>query len=560
LPGKLRRAGENNVVLERTRDTSAARGARTADVLRRPAILIASGAVAVVIALLSTLYSAWPGSAAGLPRSVLVALGIEALGLLALGVALARIYPDMTPRERNAIWLALPCLVGFVITILSAYPGHSNFDEVYSLSEYWSGVASDLHPPLQAVVWAGLMNAGLAFGLSATAQASLILFAQAALFWLAAGLLAALIQTKWLARAFLLVLALSPSSLAFVGFTSKDGQFAVAMLLAVALLAFAVRRRSHLLLALTVVPLFYGFAVRSNGPTAVLPLCFFWAVAAYDLLRVDRVALRKALAVMAISVALFAGLFGATRGLSRLVTQVNCCLGEQAFMPLVYDLMGVSVRLNENIVPPIFYLDPNYDLDIIKKRFDPFSLNFDGLKRVTPDLYGQAVRAWLQTLRDHPRELILHRLELIANCLGLHRGPTEATLFLRFFDRMTAIPMPERVNDVVQTYLRIDRPFLQIRTSFERYFRESLNWPLYRPWVYIAALTVAFAIPGGRVAHPAATWLTASVVCYLLPYVLLANSPHFRYFWWAALAMFVAFILRVDAIIQRWRPAREAVA
>jgi hypothetical protein len=42
--------------------------------------------------------------------------------------------------------------------------------------------------------------------------------------------------------------------------------------------------------------------------------------------------------------------------------------------------------------------------------------------------------------------------------------------------------------------------------------------------------------------------------------VLLANSPHFRYFWWAALAMFVAFILRVDAIIQRWRPAREAVA
>ena len=120
--------------------------------------------------------------------------------------------------------------------------------------------------------------------------------------------------------------------------------------------------------------------------------------------------------------------------------------------------------------------------------------------------------------------------------------------------------MPERVNDVVQTYLRIDRPFLQIRTFFERYFRESLNWPLYRPWVYIAALTVAFAIPGSRVTHPAATWLTASVVCYLLPYVLLANSPHFRYFWWAALAMFVAFILRVDAIIQRWRPVREAVA
>src|SRR5262249_29210803 len=147
-------------------------------------------------------------------------------------------------------------------------PGHTNFDEFYSLTELWSGKISDLHPPLQVEVWGALMDIGRTFGLGPVGQASVLLIVQAAVFWASAAIIASWLTSKWLARILLLVIAVSPVSLVYLGHLGKDSQLAIALLAAVTCMALAVKRRSVAMLALSLPLLFYGFTVRSNGPTA----------------------------------------------------------------------------------------------------------------------------------------------------------------------------------------------------------------------------------------------------------------------------------------------------
>ena len=88
----------------------------------------------------------------------------------------------------------------------------------------------------------------------------------------------------------------------------------------------------------------------------------------------------------------------------------------------------------------------------------------------------------------------------------------------------------------------------------------SRSWPVYRLWVYIVVLAAALLIPAHRSSAIRAPviWLTASAICYLLPYIIFANSAHFRYVWWPALAIFTASILRIDAILRLRTEARNA--
>lgn len=494
-------------------------------------------------------------------KSLLAMLALELVAAILLGLIVWKAYRRAASREQNNAWIIVLCFFGFLLTVISAYPGHTTYDETYSLTEHWTGKLSDLHPPLHTIVWSALMDVGRLLGLDPLQQAALLLVVQSALFWSAAGMLAAgFFQSKWLARGFLFVLAFSPVSLVYLGSIAKDNQLAVSLFVAVVWIALAVRRRSLALLMLATLPLFYAVAIRSNGPAAVLPLCFFWVAAVYQIRGISLNSTRKNLLVVGLSVVFFVTLLGANRGLTRLVVKNPCCYGQQAFMTLIYDLMGVSVRVDRNLVPRVFHQDPAYNLETIKQRFDQYTLNFDGINHITPDLFMPSITAWLQALQDHPNEVVRHRLMVLGNFFGMYTGRAPAPYMNRFYVGARTIQLPDRARAIMTTYENMGRPFLDVRNFFEAYAGLSRGWPAYRLWIYIVVVAALFAVPAPRppaIADPA-VWLTVSAVCYLLPYLVLANSAHFRYVWWSAFAMFTASVLRIDAILQYLRTKRMA--
>lgn len=494
-----------------------------------------------------------------LPRSLLAMLSAELVLATVLILIVWKTARGASPVERNNAWIAALCVTGFIATVVSAFPGHTNYDELFSLAEYWGSGLTDTHPPLHTIVWSGLMDIGRAVGLDPLQQAALVLVMQAALFWSAAGVLASWLRSKWLARGFLLVFAFSPVTLVYLGGISKDSQLAIALFVAAVWLALAVKRRSVTILILTAMPLFYAFAIRSNGPVAVLPLCFFWVTAAYKIHGINLDSTRRRLVAISLSAAFFVSLLGATQGLSRLVIQNPCCYGEQVFMTFIYDLMGVSVRVGENLVPRQFHQDSTYDLEIIKQRFSQYTLNFDGITRIKPPLFLPLVKVWFHTLWTHPKEFARHRLMVLGNFFGFYSGPAPAPYMTRFLVGAGSIQLPDRASAIMATYENMGPPFLDVRNFFEAYFGLSRNWPVYRIWVYMVVLAAVFAIPTPRsptIENPA-VWLTASSIFYLLPYLLLANSALFRYLWWPALAMFTASILRIDTVLSCLRPKQR---
>lgn len=490
-----------------------------------------------------------------MPPLLLAGMLAGVAALLVMVILFVRQFRSASSFARHHAILAAIGSVGFVMTVVTAFPGHTNFDDLYNLSEYWRGGFSDLHPALSTVVWVALIDIGKALGLSPVWQASLKLIVQSLFFWTSIVIILSWISHRWLAYLALLILALCPASIVHLGHISIDTELAIALIVAIAWMGAAAQRKSKLLLALALLPLFYGVAIRSNGAAAALPLCFFWVAIAFDILGIDlQTRRRKAIAVVS-SVVIFAGLAAATAMMSRAVVVIRCCTGQQAFLTPAHDLLGVSLRVNKNLVPPELYQQPDYDLAAIKKFFDPRALNMDGLKMILPEHYGIIMRAWFQAMRDYPRAFIAHRMEVLSYFFGVHYGPAPAPYMNRFFVGSRSIGLPERARDIVSSYENQSPQFFRIRSWSEWYFGLSRDWPVYKIWIYFVAMGALIPLPIAkrRALFDPVIWLSTSALLYTLPYLLLANTAQFRYVYWTALALFCAFVLRLDAVLLYWR-------
>jgi hypothetical protein len=499
-----------------------------------------------------------------LRQGVLLTLGMMVVGVgcaAFLTILLWKEYHRTTVDQRHAGLLVAIAGIGFVLTVMSAFPAHTNFDEMYSLSEIWLGRLSDVHPPLQVVVWSVLMDLGRAVGLPEMWQVALMLIVQSALLWWAAVIMASWIKTRWLACAFLLLLAISPISMVYFGHIGKDSQLAVALLVAIACIGLSWRRRSLPVLAVAVLPLFYGFAVRSNAPPAVLPLCLFWVIALFGIRGVDLQTYGRKAAAVSLASVLFLGLWGANYAFSNAVVKNRCCLGHSAYVGLIYDLMGISVRVDRNLLPPAIIAEPGYDLETVKKRYDPIYVVMSGFAIIGPDLGKVVLKSWFAAITQYPRAFLSHRIAVLSYMFGLHAGPAPFPYMSRFFTGLPQIPfpLPAREKELLAVYRNQSPEFFAWRESFENYFARTSGWPIYKIWPYFVFTAIVFAFPAlrGRVATDPAVWLCMSAIGYALPYVPIGSAAQFRYFWWTALALFCALVIRLDAVLEYLRSGNQ---
>lgn len=461
----------------------------------------------------------------------------------------------LRPRSRDAFWyitLTLTGMAGFAITVASGFPAHSNFDEFSSLNEALANRLTDIHPPLQTVSWLALIRVFEAAGFSKLLQISSMLLVQSAAFWVAAVCLALAFKVRGLGFVFLIALALLPPILAYTAHHGKDTHIGIAFFICSVALYWAMRRRSYGLLLFALLPLFYGLAVRSNGPAGALPLVVFWCVALMHIRGADWRGWRRKLIYGGAALALFFVLNTANKAVYDATVENKCCLGHAGFLTPLHDMIGISYYIDKNIVPKFMWAYPEYPYEHIKKTYyPPSNIDMTWVRTTEPKDRTPVLEAWLEAVTTYPGIYLRHRWDVVRYFFGFTLEPNSYAVFLGFFT--TANPRQVVLVDPMRDLMRglDDLPprFKAVKNKFIDYLVAAKDSILFRPWFYCGLLAAVVLFLGGgrqRLLTKVSAYLWTSAALYFLPYILLTSSASFRYAWWSVFAVVVVAFMRLD--------------
>ncbi len=458
------------------------------------------------------------------------------------------VYLIRNTKEKHSLAQDYIIILGYIFGVISGFPGHTNFDELYTLGEYFRGEVSDMHPPIQMLLSAKTIEIGRVLGITPLYSISTILFFQLALYWWALREIAKYIKNDTLKLVFLAVLCISPISLVYASHIGKDSQMAIALLVSSVLIMKSSIENRPLLLILTILPLFYAYTIRANAPAAVLPLIIYWAVILFKS-RLNYNNFLKLTAIPAVLLIIFINFIN--NEINRNTIKIQCCGGIQLIMTPVYDLMGVSKEIQVNLVPSFLYIN-KYDLTDINKKFDSTYINWDGLKQANYSQIVPVLNEWFRMVQEYPDEFVRHRLSTLKYFFGLQEGNPSFPYMSGFYDNIEKTGKSTTTVELINEYSEIKK-YLYIKEYFNNYFSLSSNSIFYRFWIYIAINIIVFTyMVRKKIEIPIYTRILAySSILYVIPYLILANSAQFRYLYWPALACYIMFFINLDSIISK---------
>jgi len=437
-------------------------------------------------------------------------------------------------------------ILGFSFGFISAFPGHTNFDELYTLGEYFREKISDMHPPMQMLFTGMFIKAGNFIGIMPIISMAFILIIQLLIYWWSIKVITNLIDNSILKIIFLAILALSPIGLVYSGHIGKDSQMAIALLFSFTLIITGNNEKRLILILMAIFPIFYAYTIRANGPAAVLPILFYWTISIISHLNIKKYTIFKSFCTFIFTL-LFINIINNV--IVRTNVKIYCCGGVQLIMTPVYDLMGVSKTLQKNLVPEYLYID-KYDLTDINKNFDSTYINWDGLIQANYKHLIPVLKLWLAMAKEHPSELIEHRLNTLKYFFGLQMSPPAFPYMSGFYSEINKTGKSNVTYRLVEEYKSIE-PYLLLKHSFELYFSKTASFPFYRYWIYLFCNLILFVyIVKNKIKVSSSVYiLTFSSILYTLPYLVIANSAQFRYVYWSVLSFYIIFFINIDKIM-----------
>ena len=421
-----------------------------------------------------------------------------------------RVSPE--PRQ-TALLVAAMTAAGFALTLYVFYPGIMTFDARYIYQDMAKGIYGDWQSPAMVLLWS--LTDPIAPG-----PGSLLLLT-AALYWLAFAVVALTIARRSLWLALLLpLLALSPPAFVFVGIIWRDVLFAIAWLLAAALVfatADSERRPRVAMQGVGLALLAFGVLLRPNA-LAAAPI-----LAAY-ILWPARFSWKRA-AMLYVPMALL--LFGLVQGIYYGV------LGAQRQHPLhsimVFDLGGISHFADDNVFPGAW--SQNEATLITHRCYQPIAWDVywtqEPCEFVMEHLEREKIfpspiltEAWKQAIVKHPIAYLEHRAVFMWTFLA---GADNLTMWTRDLDDASKI-------------IFADNPRLLALKSVHDALKPT---PLFRAgtWLLLDALVCLFAwrrrdTPAGAFA----LGVCGSAVVYVMTFFAVGVATDFRYAYWAVLA------------------------
>ena len=428
------------------------------------------------------------------------------------------------PRKLGATPILLVCFLAFLITLLLYSPGYMSYDSLAQLKQARNLNFTDNHPPIMAVIWAGMDRI-------CSGQFGMLLL-QTLLYW--CGLAVFFIYLRgwlWLRVLAVLLVGFYPPIFGMVGTVWKDLLMLGSLTLAVGMMVRFERQKGVLVGLGIIVLLFVATAARHNSVVAIPPLVF-WLAHSFRFVHAKRrrwTILRAgafALAVTGVT-HVSAGAFA-----DLLVKQSSHhwqCVA-------MYDIVGISAKADQMLVPEdAAFLTRPATLDDIKGRYDPMWSNIlwqgwtseDGIKheplfRKGLDAEGLSAlkELWVDSLLNHPIAYLQHRWDAFAYLLGVGNSRLYSPFY---YSRI-------RSNDLGLTF--------QVSWANQKLY-DGLIWlcgtKVYRIWVYVLLLFVFSGVSLWSYMKTGRSLLLAlsfSGLLYMLAYFPTVPSAHFRYSLW----------------------------
>lgn len=404
-------------------------------------------------------------------------------------------------------------LLGTTIAVLFHAPGGMSPDSVFQLSQGRKGVYEDSHPPLMAVVWGwvdALCPGPLGMMIMQTAMIGLAIFIVLKLFPALPNGLRALV---------FLVVLFWPGHFFLLGVVWKDiatlGAFSLALAVVVRCLA---NPRDALadwgLVIVVLLLIFYGIAVRLNAVTAAMPIValLFWQwLPHYTWL--PRLAIAASAGVL-LSIILFAASLAMN---DSIVSKHN----HYWQMLAVYDLAGISVRVDENLMPTQIY--PRANLPLLKKFYTnrsliPLTWSSKAFPRLERQNQLRLLRQrWLWAVVAHPFAYLAHRADITSQVVGLTWNEPWVAVYLQ---------------GVVPNDLGIPSATAPWRDAVMALAKQySINSLMFRPWIYliVCSITLGMAIVLRLQCAPVLVTLSTSSILTFIGLFYSAPSSDYRY-------------------------------
>lgn len=431
----------------------------------------------------------------------------------------------MTTSRIRLIAILLAASAGIVFTCAVYYPGVMSPDSIGTYQQAISGtILGRTKTPLQAFLWIWILKL-------APGPFGLLLF-QSTIFWTGLALIVSTCRWGWVASVLAITgVGLFPAVFGLLGMLWSDVLLGASLTLFVGLALMGAERRSRVLLALSVVPLWCGLSARVNAPPAVVPLAV-WLVTLWYGVAVRRTIEQRVVAVTAIL--LLVGLFAASKLFDRAVIATGSGSYARAMQfAIFHDLAGIAVSTGDLRLPVHVYRAlPSMSLDVIRQVYDPADVNlliynpqWDSTAFLTTDRteFVELVRLWVGAIRAHPGAYVGRRADALAAGLQIrgvhypfHIGIDPNDLGLQFEH--------SRLYDGVTTWLNDTRGIF------------------FRGWAF-ALVALGVVVAGAKRRHWSAVAVCASGLFYIVPYVAFTIGADFRYVWWLVVSTLIGILL-----------------
>ena len=411
-------------------------------------------------------------------------------------------------------WWDLMPVVGFILCALAFYPGIMTPDTLDQLAQGNARAFNDWHPPMMAWLWAGLNQVFPA--------ASGLLFFDLFLLWFGLYWLRRSVDHRYAPYVYLL--GFLPFVINVSGVIWKDVVTAYALLWAVIMMLQPPSRCRFLLFSLCV---FVAIGVRYNSLFSCMPLIvgFFWQQFA------NRQVSFKWARVLVLSVVFFVAQLTCLNLFNYQF--LNTARATPQIVIMVDDLAYLSTQLGHSLVPGVD------QATVVRSSHVSVS---DHVFRygLVPDY--EAVRDnWKTAVSDHPWLYLQFRGKVFLRFLGFSLAPPfqlDKPSHDFWLDHSYQSSQTNGIRHMLGKYVK------KMARLLPFFFTGAF-------WLAVAAvvfcLSVVFRLPYRSLTLA----LSVSAGMNLMSYLLVANAPYFRYYYWSIVAGSLAVFLIVVGFVRQ---------
>lgn len=457
----------------------------------------------------------------------------------------------------------LLCVFGASCGIFIFYPGAMSGDSVGQwLQVLRPEILGTWSPPTMVYLW-------MAFNKIFPGPQGMLYF-NYVIFFLSIYILASVFYKKLFPRLlFIVFMGFFPPLFFLNGVLWKDTAMLVSISMSIALLFKSASSRNKYiqstLLIISIIFMLYGVSVRHNAIVCLLPY-FAYIFSRYI---PHNTFFKKILIILLTVVSFYSGIKLTHFANHHLIKESHIAHNMEN-SALIWDLWGMSVEINKNIIPDYVFNEAGklLTIDEMKKLYEPYSstilwhpyLNPVRWEKSFPD--KKFKKDFLKLISSYPTEYIKVRIRTVLYMLGVHKPIYVAYHFHIFKTDDKKHWLYEASKDLSFSNLKAITFFADIAHFLMQ------RTPLYFAWIYLLLLVIQTTLViifkekfGSNYTH--FLFVFSIGMFYWLPYPIISASADFRYSnlsIYCSLVMLPLFIQKFYYNVLRSRPESPIIS